>query len=206
MNTQHNIDKSSLPSNGRLIFATLLALLVAGIVLITIVLPAEYGIDHTGVGKLLGLQKMGEIKVQLEKEADDERAAEVLDGKDKTRNGTNTNAFTDGKQKTSENYATRDVLITPGQAAEIKVAMKKDQRITYTWKADTGHLNFDVHGDNANVKYFNYSKGKNVTRDIGNIIAEFDGNHGWFWRNRSEKNVTVTLVIRGQFGEVIRVL
>ena len=38
------------------------------------VLPAEYGIDPTGVGRALGLTQMGEIKVQLAEEAKIETA------------------------------------------------------------------------------------------------------------------------------------
>ena len=44
-----------LPSIAKLIKATVLALLVASVILISIVLPAEYGIDPTGIGKKLGL-------------------------------------------------------------------------------------------------------------------------------------------------------
>ena len=52
MNT-HNTHP--LPTMPQLIKATGLALLVAGVILITTVLPAEHGIDPTGIGKALGL-------------------------------------------------------------------------------------------------------------------------------------------------------
>jgi len=42
---------------------------VALLLLVTVVLPAEYGVDPTGIGRVLGLTEMGEIKVQLAKEA-----------------------------------------------------------------------------------------------------------------------------------------
>ena len=35
------------------------ALLVAGLVLVTVVLPAEYGVDPLGTGKRLGLLPLG---------------------------------------------------------------------------------------------------------------------------------------------------
>ena len=68
----HNFDRplpEDLPSTKQLLLSTLIAFIAAGVVLIATVLPAEYGIDPTGVGKILGLQKMGEIKVQLENKA-----------------------------------------------------------------------------------------------------------------------------------------
>ena len=47
-----------LPSLSQLIKATAAALIVAGAILITTVLPAEHGIDPTGIGKALGLAKL----------------------------------------------------------------------------------------------------------------------------------------------------
>ena len=38
-------------------------------ILIAIVLPSEYAIDPTGIGRALGLTEMGEIKTQLAEEA-----------------------------------------------------------------------------------------------------------------------------------------
>jgi len=86
------------------------------------------------------------------------------------------------------------------------VALKKGEQVHYQWSVNTGHVNFDTHGDNALIKYFNYNKGKSVTSDQGDLIAEFDGKHGWFWRNRSEKTVLVTLQVEGDFAELLRVL
>jgi len=68
-------DQQSLPSAGQLVRSTLLALLAALVLLFTVVLPAEYAIDPTGVGRMLGLTQMGEIKEQLAEEAAADRAA-----------------------------------------------------------------------------------------------------------------------------------
>jgi hypothetical protein len=46
---------SAAPERKKLIVSTLVALLVAALLLVTIVLPAEYDIDPTRIGKLLGL-------------------------------------------------------------------------------------------------------------------------------------------------------
>jgi hypothetical protein len=58
-----------LPSTGKLIKSTILAAIAAGVLLVTVVMPSEYGIDPTGVGKMLGLTDMGEIKTELAQEA-----------------------------------------------------------------------------------------------------------------------------------------
>jgi hypothetical protein len=59
--------------------SVLIALAVAVVLLFTVVLPAEYGIDPTGVGRILGLTRMGEIKVRLAKEAAAEAAADAAE-------------------------------------------------------------------------------------------------------------------------------
>jgi hypothetical protein len=57
-----------------------LSLLVAGIVVITCVLPAEYGVDVTGAGRVLGLTPMGEFKRAVaEEEATNRRAQAEAD-------------------------------------------------------------------------------------------------------------------------------
>lgn len=66
-----------LPSQRALARATLIALAVAGTLLLTVVLPAEFGIDPTGAGRVLGLTQMGEIKVRLAREAAEDAAADA---------------------------------------------------------------------------------------------------------------------------------
>jgi hypothetical protein len=65
-----------LSTSGQLLRSTILAAATAAALLVTTVLPAEYGIDPTGVGGVLGLTQMGEIKVQLAEEAAADRAAD----------------------------------------------------------------------------------------------------------------------------------
>lgn len=66
-NTPSNED---LPSTAKLIKSTILAIIVAGVLLLTVVMPSEYGIDPIGTGKMLGLVEMGEIKSALHAEAE----------------------------------------------------------------------------------------------------------------------------------------
>ncbi|MVT00980.1 hypothetical protein [Devosia marina] len=61
--------KADLPTTDRLIRSTVIAGVSALAILITVVLPSEYGIDPTGFGRLTGLTTMGQIKMQLAEEA-----------------------------------------------------------------------------------------------------------------------------------------
>jgi len=79
----------------------------------------------------------------------------------------------------------------------------KGGKVSYQWKTSNGRANFDVHGDSKKhrIDYFNYSKGSTVS-DAGVLEAEFDGNHGWFWRNRTGETMTITLEVEGEFTEM----
>jgi hypothetical protein len=65
--------RAELPSSAQLLRSTLIAATTAAALLVTTILPAEYGIDPTGVGRVLGLTKRGEIKAQLAQEAEQDR-------------------------------------------------------------------------------------------------------------------------------------
>jgi len=70
-------DASELPSTGKLLKSTGIAVAIASALLVTVVLPAEYGLDPTRIGSLLGLTEMGRIKMQLAAEAEAEDAVEA---------------------------------------------------------------------------------------------------------------------------------
>ena len=64
------------PSRRTLFRSTMIAVATALLILVTVVLPAEYGIDPTRIGRLLGLTRMGEIKAALAREAAADAAAD----------------------------------------------------------------------------------------------------------------------------------
>ncbi len=67
--------RADLPSSTQLVRSTLIALFSAAVILVTIVLPSEYAIDPTGIGRALGLADMGAIKTQLAAESAADAAA-----------------------------------------------------------------------------------------------------------------------------------
>jgi len=182
-----------LPSTAKLVKSTIIALITAMILLVTVVMPAEYGIDPTGIGKAIGLKKMGEIKVSLAEEAATEKVAAPLPAETVAA-------------ISSINTDETVVTLAPNQGVEIKVTMAKGARVDYQWHTDGGKVNFDVHGDSANlnIKYHNYDKGSAVQKSA-TLVADFDGSHGWFWRNRNDGDVTVTLTTTGEYASIKRV-
>lgn len=47
-----------------------------------------------------------------------------------------------------------------------------------------------------------YGRGRESTGERGELVAAFDGSHGWFWRNRSGAPVTVTLRTEGAYAAI----
>ncbi|MFT4796862.1 MAG: hypothetical protein ACJAYE_000593 [Candidatus Azotimanducaceae bacterium] len=200
-----NLPKNiELPSSKQLIKSTVVALVTAFILLVTAILPAEYGFDPTGIGQTLGLTKMGEIKMQLASEAEKNILQDTAEISQPVAKEVDAVIIT--KPAEVDPSETRFVELQPGEAAEIKLAMKKGAIATYQWSVDSGHVNYDTHGDNANTNYFGYNKGRASTEDKGELQAAFDGKHGWFWRNRSNQTVVVTLVVSGDYSDIQKVL
>ena len=198
MNHTHKPPESDLPTSSQLLKSTIIAFVVASFLLLLVILPAEYGVDPTGVGHALGLKKMGEIKKSLEKEAltEPEILKDNLTKNEKVKSG-----IFEEKQDIME------VEIASGEAIEIKLEMKKGAIAQYKWSTENGALNFNLHGDGYKGmhKTATYKKGKMVASDKGELVAEFDGYHGWFWRNRNDATVKVLLEVTGDFIQMKRI-
>jgi hypothetical protein len=162
--------------------------------LILVILPAEYGTDPTGVGELLGLKKMGEIKTRLKQDflKENQVFKENIGAKDELIVESET-----GK----ENQDVMEFVIAPDEAIEIKLEMKKGSIAKYKWITQNGGLNYNLHGDGhkGSQKSISYKKGRMTSSDSGEFKSEFDGYHGWFWRNRNNESVTVTLETIGDY-------
>jgi hypothetical protein len=223
-------DPADLPSTVRLLKSTGIAAAIASALLVTVVLPAEYGIDPTRIGSVFGLTEMGRIKRQLAAEAAEEEAASLAVAA--------TTAGTPAPQASAGSVAekattvpdapaptspapgatvaqatppapavaasTTDrtiVTLEPDEAAEVKLAMRGGARANFTWSTNGPEVNYDTHGDGSGVSYHGYNKGT-AARQSGTITAAFDGHHGWFWRNRSRETVTITLQTSGDYESV----
>ncbi|WP_396956695.1 transmembrane anchor protein [Nitrosomonas sp.] len=195
-----------IPSTGRLIRSTVIALLTAIFLLITVVMPAEYGIDPTGFGEITGLKRMGEIKVSLAEEAIADRASTAASLQTELSEAetvsTMETAVTESLTLPPKSGMSHEKKITlaPNQGTEIKVTMTKGSKVHYVWRTNGGTAVFDQHGDSKELKisYHSYSKGAGQMRE-GVLEAAFDGNHGWFWRNRTSIPMTITLKTEGEY-------
>ena len=203
-------DVSDLPTSRQLVRSTLVAAAAAAAILVTVVLPSEYGVDPTGMGRVLGLTEMGEIKVQLAQEAAAAAAAEAPARANPVAPApamvAAAPAATPARTAAASRSDKMSVTLAVGEAAEIKVKADKGARIGFDWSVSGGHVNYDTHADAPGVSYHGYGKGKESTGERGEIVAAFDGSHGWFWRNRSGGAVTLTLRTNGAYSDIRRVV
>lgn len=200
-----NVEKPNLddmPSLSDLRRFTLLAVAGAIIIVVTVVMPAERGVDPTGAGHMLGLTQMGEIKQELKHEAESDQehhqnnqSYNVLD-----------NIFGFFITPAVAQEAWRETItftLEPGEHTETKLVMNEGDQAQYVWTAAGGRINFDLHAHGGGQSK-TYEKGRGAAEGEGSIVAPFKGEHGWFWRNRDKSAITITLKINGDYLEMIR--
>lgn len=207
-----------LPSSKQLLRSTVLAAVSALVLLVAVVLPAEYGIDPTGIGRVLRLTEMGEIKQQLAADAAADAADRpaAADTRAEASVNDNANAAQAATKAVPPNTASAPVqpvlptvvwrdeipfTLTPGEGTEIKMKMVAGAKAQYAWEVKGGEVNFDTHGD-APGKSISYEKGRGAASDEGVLEAAFTGNHGWFWRNRGRSDVQLVLRTRGDYSDI----
>lgn len=207
---------SDLPTSRQLLRSTFIALVAAIVLLVTIVLPAEYAIDPTGIGRKLGLTEMGEIKHQLAEEAVADAARDAAAASAVASTGALASSpqaevpaasVAEAEAEADQNVWRDEMRVTlaPGEGAEIKLVMNAGQRARFSWVVEGGVVNFDTHGDGGG-RSISYEKGRGVPSGEGILEAAFDGNHGWFWRNRGSTPVTVVIRAGGDYAEMKRVV
>jgi hypothetical protein len=168
------------PSKAKLAWATLAALLVAGVVLVSAVLPAEYDIDPLGIGGVLGLRVLsapgtGPIPVR-----------------------------SDGLIAHRSSYRTdrREFVLEPGGWVEYKYRLEQGRAMVYSWSASywvRSEMHSEADGAPEGTAQFFEVEEETLQRH-GSYVAPFPGIHGWYWLNETDDTVTVTLDASGFFS------
>jgi hypothetical protein len=178
------------PSGRRLAKATVIALVVAAVVLVTTVLPAEYGIDPLGTGRVLGLLDLYAAEEEANAAASAPATVTPAEG------GPVHPQFNDYR------VDTREFKIPPGTGMEFKYELDKGATMLYAWKS-TAFVDFDFHtepeGKPASASD-SFEKGT-AAQKRGAYTAPYNGIHGWYWENKSNRDVTLTLTSAGFYDE-----
>jgi hypothetical protein len=173
----------------RIMVAVGAALLISGVILVIAVLPAEYGVDPSGIGARLGLTAMSDVQKRLE-QFTATRAADAG------------GAATLVAQEQPFQHETTEFKIEPGGFIEYKYRLDKGKALLYSWKA-TAPVNYELHAepDGAPQGFAESFEKVNAKESAsGTLTAPFSGIHGWYWENPSRAEVTVTLSAAGFYN------
>lgn len=166
-------------STRTLLKSTAAAALIALIVFVCFILPAEFNIDPTHIGQKLGLTALAKH--------DDAATLTVA-----------------AANKPLKEQQIIEVIVPAGNGIEYKFQMSQYEKMTYEWQTDGEPLFFDLHGEpqGDTTGYFESYAIATLSEMKGSFTSPFTGSHGWYWKNNSNKPVAVQLIVEGQF-EVI---
>ena len=164
-------------SNKALFKATIIALIIASLALVSFILPAEYNIDPTGIGKKLGLTALA-VPAVVETQQLDSQISEAVD--------------------------IIEVIVPAGRGVEYKFAMQQFKKMDYQWQTDGEALFFDLHGEpeGDTTGYYESYAIATSTEMKGSYTTPFAGVHGWYWKNTTDKAVKVKLTVSGEYDVV----
>lgn len=160
---------------GRILKATVLAITAAALILITLVLPAEFDVDPLGTGQALGILGLSGSAPR-----------------------------TVSQEKTNYREDSMQFVLQPFESVEYKYRLQKDSSLIFFWHASEA-VTFELHGEPAGgPKGFaeSFSRGKHDGEN-GTFTAPFSGIHGWFWENRGSDAVTIDLTTAGFYSAAI---
>jgi|TARA_B110000091_G_scaffold202425_1_gene234944 hypothetical protein len=202
-NNQPNLNK------GQLLKSLIIALIIGAIVLLTAVLPAEYGIDPLGTGKLFGFSKLYQGNEQIENN-------EIYSSLNFKKIKMEKLGSPQSVPKPSETdnpppevqYSVREdtieVIVPAKKGIEYKFKSLKYGRTKYEWSTDKGIVYIDFHGEvkqensSKNVFYESYTLAYSNNM-AGTLTAPFEGKHGWYFRNETNQDIVVAIRLNGQY-------
>jgi hypothetical protein len=169
-----------IPSSS-LLKPTLIAVIIAVVSLVVFILPAEYNIDPTGLGEKIGLTILATSLSQ--------KAPAIVANKQITE---------------VERNDTVEVIVPAGKGVEYKFQLDNQQTMKYTWKTSGENLFLDLHGEpkGDTTGYYESYTIATAHEMSGQFTAPFSGIHGWYWKNKSEQDITVTLTTSGSYQVV----
>lgn len=166
----------AIQSTSTLVKALLLAVVLAAVIFVSFVLPAEYNVDPTGIGESLGLTVLANSE---------EPALGIPDLSD------------DPDFREDQTM----VAIPANSGLEYKFALPQYGKLIYEWSSGDTDLYFDLHGEpqGDSTGYFESFAAASSNEMKGSITAPFAGSHGWYWRNGSDEDVYVHLKTEGNY-------
>jgi hypothetical protein len=208
-------DELAAPTRARIWKAVAIAVVVAAIALVTVVLPAEYGVDPTRIGSALGLTEM---RGKANAPSIDDVITDVIGNNDNLQAATGAtpqdplplpNPAVSQLESTAPRTETLTVRLGPDEKTEVKAVLQKAKVIVYDWNVEGGEAYVDFHGhdpakgDHYWVRYEEAGQETGITSRHGSLVAPFAGEHGWYWMNTSLQPITIRLTVTGYFDRLV---
>ena len=182
-----------LPSGRKLAQTTAIAVLAAALILVTLVLPAEYNLDPLGTGKALGLTRISAPAPKV----DDPVAPVAGQPLAPLQNGPIGGYPADYKVDSTQ------FVLGPYEFVEYKYHLAQGATMLYSWKS-TATVVHDFHGEKDSARGEAVSFEKNERRQgSGTFTAPFAGIHGWYWENPGGETITLTVRSAGFYTEAL---
>jgi hypothetical protein len=184
-----------------LFMATAWAIVLALIILIIAVLPAEYGIDPTGLGKAMGLTQLAPRSTPIRSVNSKPSVAADISIKVIDSKRVDMEMASLKQTVVSPWKDTVTLVIPPMKGLEYKFYLEKGATLTYKWQTDGATLYFDFHGE-PKGDTTGYFKSFNIATDHqsnGTLTTVFAGAHGWYWKNKTQAPIEVQLKTTGDY-------
>lgn len=161
-----------------LIKSLVIALVLAVVVLLGAILPAEFGLDPTGLGQRMGLLK---LSAPLEQK--------------------NLPALAACEENAAIQEHSVQIMVPAGGGIEYKLHIEKGEVLEYSWLSEGGPLYYDFHGEpqDDTTGYFKSFKESTASKDSGSQVMPFLGSHGWYWKNETSSVIKVALKTKGVY-------
>lgn len=204
------------PSRKSLLKSVFWTFVGAAIVTVVFVLPAEYGVDPTGLGDRMGLTRLSAAAAP-----DVDYEPRVVEGTYPTVSPEEEFDYFEPETLGEPFSRTQDaefktvsmtVDLAEFEQVEVKAVMNQGDAIVYSWKLVEGETVYsDFHADPIEVDqfpemYFIRYHESEEAEAAGSLVAPFTGNHGWYWLNIEENPVSIELEVRGYFENLEEIM
>jgi len=170
-------------TNKSLLIASISAVALSLLIYFTVILPAEYNIDPTGVGQKLGLFVLSEPVSETE-----------------------ISQRVSAKKTVPDSFQFRQdkikVTVPANKGIEYKFNLKEFDNLSYKWKTvDASNIYFDFHGEPEGDTTGYFESYTIATSHLmqGSATMPFTGSHGWYWKNNSNEDITIELETSGNY-------
>ncbi len=188
----------------------------AGLVTILFILPAEYGVDPTGLGERIGLTRLAGVSVP-----DRKRAPRIVRGTFPGIPAGDDFDYFDpevlgapytGTHSSTVRTDTFEIELDVYEQVEYKAVMNQGDALVFSWRLVEGTTVYsDFHADPAgNPAYpdrywIRYAESEEASGS-GSVVAPFDGNHGWYWLNIEEEPIRIELKVHGFYENLTEIM